>query len=248
MAVKRIHLEGTASTNRYLSWLLKEGSFPGEVLITADYQDSGKGQGGHQWHSKWGENLLMSLLLFPAFLSASDQFQLSRVASLAIIDVLKGLGLAPLIKWPNDILINEKKVAGILIENGITGKNISHTIIGIGLNLNQKDFPVFPVVATSVALESGFQHNREEVTARLLEFLITRYRYLEEGRVSYLESEYLKQLFLLNQPARYATAGSEFTGIIRGISDLGELLLESYGITRTYAFQEIRYIPGGRRN
>ena len=122
-------------------------------MVSVDYQYAGKGQGDHQWHSRPGENLLMSLLLFPAFLSASDQFYLSRVASLALIDTLKTLKLAPLIKWPNDILVNRRKLAGILIENGITGNKLSHSIIGIGMNLNQTEFPDFPLKATSVALE-----------------------------------------------------------------------------------------------
>ncbi len=243
MAVKKVGLDQVDSTNCFLSDLLKEDPNIGKLAVIADYQQSGKGQGDHTWHSMPGENLLMSLLLFPAFLSASEQFHISRVASLALIDTLKGLGLSPLIKWPNDILLHERKVAGILIENGILGRNLSHTIIGTGLNLNQTEFPEFPIEATSVALESGIFSNRNEVTALLLERLESRYRQLEEGDASSLEAEYLEHLFLLDRPGEFSSGSERFTGIIRGLSEPGELLVERDGTSRTFGFQEIQYLP-----
>ena len=244
MAVKRIHLETVNSTNCYLSELLKKEPNVGEVVVTADYQGSGKGQGGHAWHSMPGENLLMSLLLHPAFLSASRQFQLSRLASLALIDTLKRLKLPAQIKWPNDILIQGRKVAGILIENGISGMNISHTIIGIGLNLNQTEFPDFRMEASSVALEKGLSSNRKEVTEVLLESLMRRYQQLKGGESSKLESQYLEHLFRLNQPGEFRSLGESFTGTIRGLSELGELLVERNGLTQAYGFQEISFQAG----
>ncbi len=241
MAVKRVSLVQLVSTNLYLSDLLKEDPETGPVLVLADYQDAGKGQGDHQWHSKPGENLLMSLLLFPAFLSASDQFQLSRVASLALIDTLKTLNLDPIIKWPNDILVERRKLAGILIENGISGKTLSFTIIGIGLNLNQTEFPSFPLEATSVAIEIGVSSDRTEVSELLLDSLLDRYRQLEGGNKSKLEDDYLENLFLLDQPAEFVSGGRRFTGRIRGLSETGELLVQHDGRTRNYGFQEIQY-------
>lgn len=245
MAVKRIHLEAVNSTNRYLSELLKKDPDMGETLLTTDFQDAGRGQGGRVWHSMPGENLLMSLLLHPAFLSASRQFQLSRLASLALIDTLKELKLPAQIKWPNDILVQGRKVAGILIENGITGKNLSHTIIGIGLNLNQTEFPEFRHEASSIALEKGLCSNRKEVTEVLLEALMLRYQQLKDGEISKLESEYLEHLFMLNLPGEFSSRGESFTGTIRGLSELGELLVERNGLTQAYAFQEISF-PGGK--
>ncbi|MFO7671739.1 MAG: biotin--[acetyl-CoA-carboxylase] ligase [Bacteroidales bacterium] len=244
MTVKRVNLLRVGSTNHYLSNLLKENPGTGQVLVVADFQDTGKGQGDHQWHSLPGENLLMSLLLFPAFLSASHQFHLSRVASLALVDTLKRLNLAPVIKWPNDILVNNRKIAGILIENGISGKRLSHTIIGIGLNLNQTKFPVFPVEATSVALETGIISDRNSVTGLLLDSILARYHQLEKGNTPDLESDYLEHLFLLNQTGDFTVGGKRVTGIIRGLSDLGELLMEHDAKTRNYGFQEIQYLMG----
>lgn len=244
MAVKKVSLVQVRSTNRYISDLLKENPGRDQLMVVADYQDSGRGQGGHQWHSAPGQNLLTSLLLFPAFLSASDQFHLSRVASLALIDTLKKLNLVPVIKWPNDILVNRRKIAGILIENGISGTKLTHTILGIGLNLNQTEFPHFPVEAGSVALESGVFCDRMEVRDQLLDSLMERYKQLEEGDISKLESDYLENLFMLDQPSEFVYQGKRFTGTIRGISDLGELLVEHNGLTRSYGFQEIQYSIG----
>jgi BirA family biotin operon repressor/biotin-[acetyl-CoA-carboxylase] ligase len=224
--------------------MLKENPGTGQVLVVADFQDTGKGQGDHQWHSLPGENLLMSLLLFPAFLSAYHQFHLSRVASLAIIDTLKSLNLDPVIKWPNDILLNNRKIAGILIENGISGKRLSHTIIGIGLNLNQTKFPVFPVEATSVAIETGMISDRNSVTGLLLDSILVRYHQLEKGNTPDLESDYLEHLYLLNQTGDFVVGGKRVTGIIRGLSDPGELLMEHDRETRNYGFQEIQYVMG----
>ena len=150
MGKRWIKLNDVSSTNSYISTLLSQESAIDPIVVLADYQESGKGQGNHTWHSNRGENLLMSLLLFPAFLSASSQFCLSMVASLAITDTLDSLGIAAKIKWPNDILTKNGKIAGILIEHGISGKTISHSIIGIGLNLNQHAFPEFPVPSQPV--------------------------------------------------------------------------------------------------
>ena len=241
MAVKRVNVDQLPSTNLYVSKLLRESREIGPVMVIADYQNAGKGQGDHQWHSLPGENLLMSLLLFPAFLSASKQFHLSRVASLALIDTLRGMHLSPQIKWPNDILVNRRKLAGILIENGISGKGLSHTIIGIGLNLNQTEFPSFPLEATSVALECGVTCDRQQVAEHLLESLMSRYSQLENGGGKDLENDYLKHLFLLNHPGIFVSEGKQFTGTIRGLSDHGELIVEREGLSRTYGFQDIQY-------
>jgi BirA family biotin operon repressor/biotin-[acetyl-CoA-carboxylase] ligase len=167
------------------------------------------------------------------------------VASLALIDTLKDLQLAPLIKWPNDILVNRRKLAGILIENGISGTNLSHTIIGIGLNLNQTEFPSFPVEAGSVALELGVPIERDQVLDHLLDALLSRYSQLENGYTSKLESDYLDHLFLLDRPGFFMSGGKKFTGVIRGLGEQGELVVEQNGKTRSYGFQEIKFILKG---
>ena len=245
MHLKRIHMGSVGSTNGILSERVKSAPAREEMVVIADYQENGRGQGDHHWHSAPGENLLMSVLLYPAFLSASDQFHLSRVTSLALYDTLKRMKQRPWIKWPNDILVSGRKIAGILIENGVTGLELSHSILGIGLNLNQRQFPDFPVPATSLVLETGNRKDPGEAADWLLEAIEVRYHQLESGSVASLEEEYLEHLYLLDQPGGFISKGVQFTGIIRGVNEYGELLVESEGVTRSYGFQQIQYsVPG----
>lgn len=176
----------------------------------------------------------MSLLLFPAFLSASEQFHLSRVASLALCDTLETLGVEAVIKWPNDILTSSGKIAGILIENGITGGNITHTIMGIGLNLNQSLFPDFQVPATSLTRETGKIVDIGGVGEMVAMDLKRRYHKLKEGYTHQLEKEYLERLYLAGVPSLFKTGDGEFKGTIRGVNDFGELMVECVDGVRTF--------------
>jgi BirA family biotin operon repressor/biotin-[acetyl-CoA-carboxylase] ligase len=239
MEIRWIRHDKLASTNLFLSEMLKHQK-PGEGLVViADYQESGKGQGANTWHSHTGENLLMSLLLFPAFLSASHQFHLSRVVSVAICEVLESLGAFPSIKWPNDILGTGGKMAGILIEHGISGGSISHTIAGIGLNLNQTEFPEFPLAASSLFLETGRKTVPVEVAELLVQKIMAGYQSLKKGEEAALVQEYLRRLFKLGERSRFQAGGLVFEGVISGISEYGELLVEKEGELMTFGHGEL---------
>jgi BirA family biotin operon repressor/biotin-[acetyl-CoA-carboxylase] ligase len=242
MVLRRIQLDRVDSTNQYLARVLQSGKPAGELLVLADYQEHGKGQGKNRWESRTGENLLMSVLLRPAFLSAQDQFHLSRLASLALFDTLEHLGLMPVIKWPNDILVGKRKIAGILIENGITGSRLSHTIMGFGLNLNQTAFPVYPIPATSVAME-GLTGILPAMAASLLEAsLITRYERLGKGEVAGMKRDYLKYLMWLDRPGEFISGELRFRGIIRGVDASGQLVVEHGGSRVAYAQGQIGFV------
>ena len=237
--------DSLASTNLKISEILKEQN-PGEGLVVmADYQEAGKGQGTHAWHSRKGENLLMSLLLKPAFLSASAQFHISRIVSVALCEVLESRGVSPQIKWPNDILVSGGKMAGILIEHGISGGNISHTIAGVGLNLNQREFPGFPTPATSLVLETGRKSKPGEVAEELVEKILFRYQELKAGDEEALLKEYRDRLYLRDARSRFEAGGVEFEGIIRGVDPFGQLLVESEGELRAYGHGQVSFRPHG---
>ena len=227
------------STNTYLAELLKKKTLKEGTVLIADYQESGRGQGANSWVSRQGENLLMSFLLYPAFLSASGQFQLSRLVSLAVCDVLEDMGVENHIKWPNDILSRRGKIAGILIEHSITAGKISHTIAGIGLNLNQTDFPHFLVPATSMHLESGHLSDVIQLGELLEDRLLSRYQALKGGNTARLEQEYLEKLFKAGVPVLFESQDGSFEGIIRGVNEFGELLVERQGKIRAYGHGSI---------
>ena len=234
MRSRWIKHDSLTSTSSFLSELLKHQKLDEGTVVIADYQDAGRGQGEHSWESTRGENLLMSFLLFPAFLSASSQFHLTRVASLALCDALAILGVDSVIKWPNDILIHGGKIAGILIENSITAGSITSTIAGIGLNLNQTIFPGFPIPATSLRLEIGKDVDVMEVGELVETCLMSRYLALKEGKTDQLEKEYLKLLYKAGVPTLFKVGEEESVGIIKGVNDFGELMLELNGEIRTF--------------
>lgn len=238
-----IHLETVSSTNSYLSQLARENPPGHEVVVVAEFQSNGKGQGANSWFSDPGENLLMSVLLYPEFLSASDQFNLSVMTSLAICDLVRSAVKDPVIKWPNDILVRTGKMAGILIENSIISGRLSHTVIGIGLNVNQGRFPVFPWKATSLARETGKRYDPAELAADLARILLEKYVLLKERREEMLREAYLEHLYLLDRPAMYRAGEEVFQGIIRGISPYGELLVEKKGRVRPYGMDTLRLEP-----
>ena len=241
MEKRWIKYDSLASTNSAVSELLKQEKPNEGLVILADYQEFGRGQGVNVWQSKRGENLLMSLLLYPAFLSASSQFQLSRLASLALCDLLDSLGASPQVKWPNDILSSRRKIAGILIEHGILGGKLSHSIVGIGLNLNQSQFPVFPVAATSLYLDTGKKTHPEEIARMLYRHLMKRYDRLKEEGPAELEKAYLERLFLAGELSGFTAAGESFEGIIRGVNEYGELQVEKGGRIVTFGHGDISF-------
>ena len=218
MEIQWFRHDKLTSTNRLLWEMLKQEHPSEGVVVMADYQEAGKGYGDHSWHSRAGENLLMSLLLFPAFLSASRQFHL---------------------KWPNDILCKGGKVAGLLLEHGVSGGTLSHTIAGIGLNLNQREFPGFPIPASSLILETGRETVPRDIAGLLVHKIMDRYQKLRDGEGQALEEEYLHRLYRLGERSVFEAGGEVFDGKITGISPFGELLVEREGKQRAYGHGEI---------
>lgn len=243
MEIRWIKFDSVSSTNQTLLGLMKQQVLQEGTIVTTDYQEGGRGQGEHSWLSNRGENLLMSLLLFPAFLSASRQFHLARLVSLALCDVLEPMGIEPRIKWPNDILTNNGKIAGILIENGIKGGHISYTIAGIGLNLNQTDFPEFEVPASSILLETGQPVDLQQIRELVAGNLQHRYLELKKGQTEQLEKAYEKKLYRMGMSSVFRSGEGTFEGFIRGVNEFGELLIESGGRIRTFGYGSISMFP-----
>lgn len=220
-------------------------------VYAAKFQTAGRGQRGNKWSSAAGQNLTFSVLLNFAHpqmpdLAVRDQFLLSIVASLSVSDLLRKLNIRNSIKWPNDIYIGRRKVCGMLIENIVGNAGLEHSIIGIGLNLNQTEFPPELVNPTSVLVSSGLKTVPEDVLDDFLDIFSGYMSYLSdiEG-TNEIRNKYVSRLFGLGVSREYhdCLRNIDFTGTIKGISEEGLLLMEMPDKTVTnYSFKEVSYI------
>lgn len=237
----RIHLDECESTNDLADTLLGQGLLKHGSVISTDYQTAGKGQAGNVWLSEPNVNIACSAVLQPSFLEISRQFFLNIIASLAVHDVLSAQISGNLsIKWPNDIMLNDKKVCGILVKNHITGKSISNTIVGIGINVNQEHLPVEK--ATSMFIEAKKRFKIERIYEYLFKALAHRYSELEASGFDHLKGEYLSSLYWKDEPHYYKSGAREFKGVLTGIDEVGRLKVKKNGTEAAYSMKEIAYV------
>lgn len=237
---KIIHLDTVDSTNNYTANLQKEGKIQHGTVILADEQTAGRGQRGASWTSSAGENLLLSVYLTPDNLSVVNQPALTHFISLSLIDFLRKIGISGKIKWPNDIYVNDQKIAGILIENSIRSSYISASIIGVGFNVNQQSFE--GVNATSLKLQNEQHFQLKEVLFSWVQEMNMLWAELTKGNLKLLESRYKQELYLLNESAFYLDETGEFEGIVRDVDNQGYLILEKNTELEKYDLKEIRLV------
>lgn len=217
-------------------------------IILAQCQTAGRGQRGHTWESREGENLTFSLLLEPQFLPPSEQFLISECVALGVCDALLHYGIEAQIKWTNDIYIGDRKLAGILIEHKLQGSALARTVAGIGLNVNQKAFSDDLPNPISMAQASGREFDREQVLQTVVTSLMARYEQLRDGGAKELQADYHQRLYRLGQEHCYALPdGSRFRGIIRGVEPTGALRIENErGELLSFLFKEVEFVIQGR--
>ncbi|MDR0659393.1 MAG: biotin--[acetyl-CoA-carboxylase] ligase [Prevotellaceae bacterium] len=233
--------EEVDSTNNVAAKLLTEGCEDGTV-VTTDFQTKGRGQQTKGWESEPKKNLMFTVIFKPTFLKVEDQFLLSKVVSLGVVDFLAIHGLAAKIKWPNDIYIGDKKITGILIEHNVMGNTISDSIAGIGININQAAFLSDAPNPTSVRIESEKELNIEQSLKEVLGCIEKRYIALSTGYVKDIEDCYFDKLYRLNKLYPYERNGVIFKAKIVGIKNTGELILEDEsGKQQHYAFKEVNF-------
>ncbi len=217
---------------------------PEGTVVRAANQTAGRGQLGSSWHSSAGENLLISVILYPAWLEVKAQFYLSMAVALALQDL--GKSLAPdqqwHVKWPNDLYLNGKKAAGILIQNALAGSSLQHSIVGIGLNVNQVTFSENAPNATSLALEFGHAIDLDVLADRLFECLERRYLQLKAGQKSVIKSAYETGLYRRGMHSSFIRNSDQtsFEGYILGITEQGLLQVETTTGVQVFELKEIR--------
>lgn len=228
------------STNTLLLEMLPRPS-EGTIVVTSN-QTAGRGQRGNTWVVEPGKNLTFSLLLKPTFLKPIDQFFLTILCSLAVAETLTELEPKGnfSIKWPNDILADNKKICGMLIENSINQSSIQQSIAGIGLNINQQQFSVD--TATSLKLVSGKEHDLNSILNLLLENLEKRYLQLRNEKHKELKAEYLKRMFGKDEMKNFLVEENKVKGIIRDVDDSGRLMVEIDGAVKSFNNKEISFI------
>ena len=225
-AGKTVHFaRETDSTNLWIKRLAKEGA-PEGTLALVEFQSAGRGRLGRSWEVPEGTSVMMSILLRPKF---EPQYAptLTLVMGMAVAKAVKKFGFDVSIKWPNDVVVSHKKICGILTEMGVRDGKIDYAVIGVGINVNIREFPEeMADKATSLYLESGREFDRSQIPGLVMEAFEEYYeKFAATCDLSGLKEEYEGILANYNQPVR-VLAKEPYEGVARGITDGGELLVE----------------------
>lgn len=223
---------------------------PGAVYL-ADEQTAGRGQGTNSWHATPGDNLTFSMVVYPDHLAVERIFALTQLTGMAVAETVAHflttyLAATVRLKWPNDVYVGDQKIAGILVQNGLRGHSVSWSVIGIGLNVNETNFPKeLATKATSLAQLMGTTFATGEVLDFLLERLGHYYQLSAPRRLTELGHRYQGLLYRRNMPGRYqeVETGTFFFAVLRGVNDIGQLRLElAEGGERVFSLREVRFV------
>lgn len=224
-SVKRIHFDSLPSTQDYAKEKRAEGA---DLVITAGYQTGGKGTKGRSFSSLEG-GVYLSKLTFYEDLPAKNAFQIMISAAVAVCETLHAYGIKPLIKWPNDIWVNDKKICGILIENVFSGDKVRSSVVGIGLNVHNELPEELRGIATTIFLETGKKLGAEEVTERLIAEL-AKDRTMEE---------YLSYIGYMDRDAELIFGNERIPGRLLFVDNEGGLHVEIGGEHRRLTAAEV---------
>ena len=246
----RYTLKNIDSTSTELRRRMSVEELPHGYCISADFQTAGHGQATNHWESEDGKNLLFSLLLRPSVIPASEQFVITEIVTLAIINALQDyIRQRITIKWPNDIYVGDKKLCGILIENALCGPTIDTCIVGIGININQELFTSNAPNPISLKQLNGRDNDREEIFEEIYQNIFHYYDYLADNWQNddikqSLHYEYMNNLYRRVGYHNYSTPeGEKFSAEIEEIGPQGHLTLRlQSGELRTFAFKEVIFI------
>lgn len=245
---KELFFESCSSTNDVIKEFIdkesEKNTNPG-IFATTNYQTAGRGHGENRWYSSYGKNILLSIHCRPVNISPEYQYDISRIAALAISDLLKSLvpeNHIVKVKWPNDIFVDNYKIAGILIENRIMGDNIIDSIIGIGLNVNELYFP--ESISGAISLNKIIGGNIELDV--LLRKLILSFDQRNNKNYPYnhksLHSEFDQSLYGINRTMLFSAGDTQFEGIITGTDCIGLLQINTKSGIEKFGFKEVALV------
>lgn len=241
-----IILEEVDSTNSYVTRHATE--LNENTMVLAATQTAGRGQRGNSWESEPGANLTATLFYRPQGVAPREQFAISEATALAVADYLRDEGLPAVVKWPNDIYVDDRKICGILIEHSVTSTDIDHSRIGIGLNVNQSEFVSDAPNPVSMVQLTGKHRDISRVAAALGERLDRRLALTStpEGRAE-LHADFLRSLWRADgkpHPFRRRSDGSLLNGIIETVDTTGPLTIRDTqsGASESFWFKEIEFL------
>ena len=239
-----LHLTSIESTNAFL---LEKAETQNVVnyVVYADYQSHGKGMGNNTWESEPLKNLTFSMALDTAFIDVANQFQISQTVAVALHRCLSEYvdtdGLQ--VKWPNDILFENRKLAGVLISNILKDNNMSLSVIGIGLNVNQTRFMDWPTNPVSMKMITGMDYDLKSVLDDIVDKIMSEVESLKSGYYQQINEYYLSKLYRYRQWGSYLVGNDEKRLFMKGLDKFGRILLcDSDSVEYAFDVKQIKFL------
>lgn len=231
------------STNLTAFELIKQGDyFEGTTIIT-DHQQAGRGQQGNTWEAEKEQNITLSVILTPKSLAVQEQFFLNMAITLAIYDLLQPLVANPKllkIKWSNDLIYDSKKICGILIQNIVSGQSVSKSVVGIGININQKQFAYSQAISLSQI--TNLMYDLPVLVQKLLENIEKKYLQVQKKLYQEIQKNYYACLYGYQEEILIKEQNQTLKGKIVGVDNAGRLQMDISGCIRTFQFKEIQFL------
>lgn len=238
-----IHLAETDSTNKFMQTVSETEELLSGSIVLADFQTAGRGQSGNSWQSEVGKNLTFSIFLRPLDVPANMPFVISGVVALSVKYAIEKYIPDVTVKWPNDIYYEDKKIAGILIENTIAQNKVTQSIIGIGINVNQTEFGSEIPNPISMRQITELTFDPMTLLEDFREIFAKQCELLEPAEFETIHNDYMDALYRKNGYHKYCDADGIFEAVIYDIEPTGHLILERMDGTRSrYAFKEVTYM------
>lgn len=238
-------LDSVGSTNIHTAEMAIHNDLPEGFVVAAHVQTEGRGYEANTWESEPGKNLTFSMLLYPRFLPPGRQFILTKVVALGVRETLGQLlpDVSVKIKWPNDIYIDDRKVAGILIQHSIMGSGIDNTVVGIGLNVNQLEFRSEAPNPVSLRMISGQEYDLNDLLSLLCMNVDKYYELLRSRYFGQLDKAYLEHFYRINTFSSFRIGERIFEAKITGVSTYGQLMMETMeGDFLKFSMKEIEFV------
>lgn len=241
-----VHIVETSSTNTFLRDWSEQNPEVDQAVVCTNFQLAGKGQRGNSWESERGKNLIMSLLIHPDFIEADNQFIISQIVSLAVKETLSRYTDNITIKWPNDLYWKDKKICGILIENDLSENHICRTIIGIGININQKKFVSDAHNPVSLNQITGKEYNISEIRDNMANDILENLEHLKNNRdlEENIRQKYFESLFRREGIFPFRKDKTTFMAQIHDVETSGMLVLKNAETDKLerFAFKGISFV------